>query len=56
MGMIIVLKQYECLPRWNVARNMASHFKIGSLMRANDGGIDLNMHWYKYGMYDSMSM
>ena len=26
-------------------------FQMGSLMRANDGSNDLNMHWYEYGMY-----
>ena len=36
--------------------NWSFSFQMGSLMRAYDGGIDLNMHWYKYGMYDSMSM
>ena len=26
-------------------------FQTGSLMRANDGSNDLNMHWYENGMY-----
>ena len=25
-------------------------FQIGSLMRANDGSNDVNMHWYEYSM------
>ena len=31
--------------------NCGFSFQTGSLMRANDGSNDLNMHWYEYGMY-----